>query len=72
MTYIPSDRSDCSTKEVNIQTHVICSLLDSVANLWIHAIANVNKRRRLLEDTKGLDEGFWQALRGTTDVEILQ
>ena len=56
----------------SICTHFVRSLLDGLANLWIHAVANIHDGSRLLEYTKRLDDGLGQALRGATDVEVLQ
>ena len=53
-------------------THLVRSLLYGLANLRIHAIANIHDGGRLLKNTKCLDDRFRQALRGTTDVEVLQ
>jgi hypothetical protein len=53
-------------------TYIIRSLLDSLPDLRIHAIADINDRSCLLEDTKCLDEWRGQTFSWPTNVKVLE
>ena len=52
--------------------HLVCGLLDRVAELGIETVGDVDFRSSLLQNTEGLDEGDWKTLCRATDVEILE
>lgn len=62
----------CRTHANGISRYLICSLLDSIANLGIQPVSFVNHSGCLLKNAKRLDQGRRKALSGAANVEILQ
>lgn len=54
-----------------MDTNIIGSSLDGLANLGVHAIPDIHDRGGFLEDTECLDEGRRKPFSGTTDVKVL-
>lgn len=61
----------CSS-HASTNTHIVGSLLNSLANLSIETVRDVHHRGSLLQDTKRLDQRLWQPLRWATNVKVLQ
>lgn len=52
--------------------HFVGSLVDSASDLRWHPIGDIHARSSLLQHAERLDQWWWEAFRGPTDVEVLQ
>lgn len=55
-----------------VATHIVGSLLNSLTNLGVQAVANVDDGSGLLQHAEGLDQRRGKAFRRATNVEVLQ
>lgn len=61
-----------TTSDEALGSYIIRSLLDSLPDLGVHSIANINDRSSLLENAKRLDKWGRKALCRSTDVKVLE